>query len=238
MKRVSWPLSIIVGLIASLVLLVLLYILGIQNPVESLVRTLQVEKILLEYIKALAVWPVSSFASIVFLAVYFKEPISKWLSRLRIHYAGASISSDQQSLKMENEALVPSAERKPDVVMGTPEASKPTESKKPEEPKALKEQLEQWRLSAYLWEYSYLNFFLAANTIHVLNWLYRQEHPVDLGAANAVWAPLISSLVEREAILNAILNHHLAVKTGDKIQISPKGREYLEFTGKLTAKLD
>ena len=39
---------------------------------------------ILEFCKVILAWPVFTVLIVLFLSIYFKEPITKWLSRLKI----------------------------------------------------------------------------------------------------------------------------------------------------------
>ena len=89
------------------------------------------------------------------------------------------------------------------------------------------------RANAALWEYRYLNYFLVPTTQRVLDWLASLTSGTSLSLFNNVWLPLIPNPNERSAILSALQAHYLIKVTGEYVEISPKGREYVQWRGPL-----
>ena len=50
---------------------------------------------------------------------------------------------------------------------------------------------------------------------------------------DTVWMPAIPSPEERNAIINALQAHYLIQIENGLIEVSPKGREYIEWRGEL-----
>jgi hypothetical protein len=67
------------------------------------------------------------------------------------------------------------------------------------------------------------------------DWFYDNTGPVTVAYANTIWMGAIPLLEERAAVLNALKNHFLVLQEGDNLAITPKGKEYVEFRGKLSA---
>lgn len=88
------------------------------------------------------------------------------------------------------------------------------------------------RAVALLWEYRDLNFFLARITQVVLDQL-AQRAPMSIRQFDAELMAAVLDPSERHAILHALRTHHLVFVQGDLIEISPKGREYLQWRGSL-----
>jgi len=89
------------------------------------------------------------------------------------------------------------------------------------------------RANAYLWEYRYLNLYLVRSTQTVLDWLAGLTPPISAGLVDNQLQTWISDANERTAILGALANHHLIQVQGGLIDVTPKGREYLEWRGPL-----
>ena len=73
---------------------------------------------------------------------------------------------------------------------------------------------------------------MARHTQYVLDWLAATTH-VTASFYNAMWLPLIMNADERLAILTALQAHHLITIRGDLIEVTPKGREYIQWRGPL-----
>ena len=50
---------------------------------------------------------------------------------------------------------------------------------------------------------------------------------------DSFWMPLIPNPIERGAILDALRNHHLILLQGHMIEVTPKGKEYVQWRGPL-----
>ncbi len=87
------------------------------------------------------------------------------------------------------------------------------------------------KANAALWEYRYLNYFLVIGTQRVLDWLAALESGTSLSLFSNFWHPLIPNPSERSAILGALETHCLIKVTGEYIEITPKGREYVQWRG-------
>jgi len=99
---------------------------------------------------------------------------------------------------------------------------------------ALRQFVKTERASRYLWEYSYLNFFLARHTQLVLDWLISRDVPTTHQEFEEFWQQLIPEEKERSAVLGALSAHFLIVRTGSgPITTTPKGAEYHQWRGPL-----
>ena len=176
----------------------------------------------LEYLKVLLNWPVI----ILVIIMNFKQPISQWLSQLRIDYGGLSLSSSQQAKSVEEKQT-----DSPAVPQVNPKNDQTEKTEKAPDGASLEDRLRQWRANAYIWEYRYLNYYLVYNTQCVLNWLYDNNKPIDFEVIDSVWRLIIPNAQERVAIVSALQQHYLIQTTGNGFEITPKGREYVEFRG-------
>lgn len=84
--------------------------------------------------------------------------------------------------------------------------------------------------AAETWEFNYLNLYLVMHTQAVLDWIALLKY-VTAPRFHATWTPLIPSIVERAAVLNAILSHGLAAVKNDRMWITDKGERYLVHRG-------
>ena len=83
-----------------------------------------------------------------------------------------------------------------------------------------------------LWEYLYLKDYLVLNTHWVLAWLNQNSTSIDL--FNAYWWFVIPLAKSRENTILALQNHYLiTVRDEGMIEITDKGREYLQWRGPL-----
>lgn len=184
---------------------------------------MEIAQIILAYLKAVLSWPVVLFAAVIFLSIKFREAISAWLRNLKIEGHGYVFSGQKEHLESEK--------------YDQNQPSLPQEKAKAEETPTTRDDgtagqlANQWRANAYLWEYRYLNYFLVPNTKRILTWLYEQKNPVTVSFADAFWLPIIPAPAERLAILTALTQHYLVHNNQGFIQITPKGREYVEFSG-------
>lgn len=100
--------------------------------------------------------------------------------------------------------------------------------------KTLRELVKTERASRYLWEYRYLNYFLARKTQVVLDWLINCKNPPTIEFFDNYWFHTIPDKNEREVVINVLKGHYLIqLLDGDLISVSPKGNEYQEWRGPL-----
>ena len=86
---------------------------------------------------------------------------------------------------------------------------------------------------AALWEYRYLNYFLARGTQRVLDWLNALGVQTTATMFDSFWLPFIPNAQERQAIITALQAHSLIAMNGQVIEVTPKGKEYLTWRGPL-----
>jgi hypothetical protein len=79
----------------------------------------------------------------------------------------------------------------------------------------LKELIILERGTSYLWEYRYLNYYLAPGTIAVLDWFAGlPTGRTTFRACDASLSQFVSDPVERNARLTALTRHYLLVQDG------------------------
>ena len=89
------------------------------------------------------------------------------------------------------------------------------------------------RARATLWEYRYLNYFLVPRTQHLLTWLAGLPSRTTVSFFHSAWLPLIPDPNERQAIITALHAHELVAISEELIEVTPKGRDYIQFRGPL-----
>ena len=104
----------------------------------------------------------------------------------------------------------------------------------PEQTESVKQLFNAERANAYLWEYRFLNYFLAHMTQRVLDWFKQYNAKITLALFDTYWLPIIPDTEERNSIITALQAHHLIEINGKSVEITPKGREYLEWRGALS----
>jgi hypothetical protein len=189
-------------------------------------------KLALEYLKVfLSGQVVIGIVVIVFIAK-FKAEIRGLLDRIAtIKFPGGELTTSQ--IAREREEL-PSTGSQPQPLR-EPAVVAPNSTPVSIEVHAanLEQQVSAERARAALWEYRYLNYFLARGTQVVLDWLAGLPVNTTVSMFDSFWLPVIPAVVERKAIIDALQAHWLILIDNDVIEVSPKGREYLAWRGPL-----
>lgn len=103
----------------------------------------------------------------------------------------------------------------------------------PEQVKQLSDIFQAERARAYLWEYRYLNYFLVPLTQRVLDGLATLTDRLTYTLYDSLLTQTVSKAEEQKAIIDALAAHHLIQLKGDLIEVTPKGREYIQWPGPL-----
>ena len=98
--------------------------------------------------------------------------------------------------------------------------------------------LDAERARAYLWEYRYLNHFLAFHTQQVLDWFASLPNRTSMALFDSVWLPLIPSTDERRAIITALQAHYLILVQNELVEVTPKGARIHRVARTVTATKD
>ncbi|MFN3698369.1 MAG: hypothetical protein ACK4VO_13100 [Pseudobdellovibrio sp.] len=173
---------------------------------------------LIEILKLILAWP---FISLIIFSIFvfnFKSSIANWFSGLRIQYGNATLTS--QAFVQENTKISEPPDTPENLALPSTEHT------------TVNSDVKLWRAAAYIWEYRYLNYFLQFRTQQVLDWLYDCKEAVPVPVATSFWTNIIPSANERDSIVGALTKHYLISIEGEKITITPKGIEYVEFRGK------
>lgn len=186
-------------------------------------------QLVLEYFKVfLSPQMLAGVVAFVFLALFRDDIKALFLRIAKIRFPGGAELSTPQSVKLEE-----APENKPPPAPPPSDDLKLPASLDQRELIAVRELLDAERARAYLWEYRYLNYFLAPHTQRVLDWFASLQTRTSVQLFDTMWLPLIPSAEERRAILTALQAHHLITIDKDLIEVTPKGREYIQWRGPL-----
>jgi|LQYC01.1.fsa_nt_gi hypothetical protein len=162
--------------------------------------------------------------------VFFKDDIKALIKRIaKIRFPGGSELSTSQ---LEKASEVSPGKGEPPTPVG--EAPIPQNiSLTPQDIETISQLFNAERAKSALWEYRYLNYFLARHTQQFLDWLSNLPNSTTVPFADAFWMPAVPDPNERKAVLNALLTHHLVQLNGELIEVTPKGKEYIQWRGPL-----
>ncbi|MEZ5358717.1 MAG: hypothetical protein R3F48_07760 [Candidatus Zixiibacteriota bacterium] len=107
-----------------------------------------------------------------------------------------------------------------------------------EDQKLIRELFEAERARAAIWEYRYLNYYLAHNSQVVLDWLAKLQPPPTVELADTFMQQIILSVDERKAIMEALRTHYLVDIQNNQLIVTPKGKEYIQWRGPITSKTE
>ncbi len=191
--------------------------------------------ITLEYLKLFLAWPPITLASVIFVSLLFKKPLSQWLSNLKIKYGGAEVSSLFQQRSEPVETKTPTTETAQNAALTRADEKQADASiELPKENEALKELVQQYRAGAYIWEYRYLNLFLVYNSKRVLTWLVDYGKAISIEVAAGIWSNQLPT-DQRDIIVEVLRSHSLIIvdiKQGT-LEATPKGKEFVDFIGRV-----
>lgn len=187
-------------------------------------------ELVLEFLRVILSGPPLAAAFGLFVVIFFRGSLRELLARVvRVKFPGGEVATSQaerSSAMGESEGDLPKeAVNEPKLPAGL--------TLTPEDQKKLSDFISSERARAALWEYQFLNLYLAPHTQRVLDWLAELPQRPTVQMADAFWRPAIPSPQERRAVLNALLNHHLIVMTGELLEVTPKGQEYRRWRGPL-----
>ena len=186
-----------------------------------------IAELVLEYLKVILSGPVLGTAVAVAFLTLFRSEISRLIDRIKTIKGPGGVHLElQQKKDLEK---IPG--QKDPIETAEVELPKSIEIT-PEQANKVVQLLKSEKANAYLWEYRYLNYYLVRSTQLVLDWVGTQQ-TVSLRFLDSYLQPSIPDVNERNAILEALKNHHLITVVGDVVQITPKGREYLQWRGPL-----
>lgn len=187
--------------------------------------------LILEYLKVFLSTPVVTGGVVIAFMSLFHKQVGGLIDRIwKIKFPGGELSASQQN-KARNEIESPdaAAKRLPAKQVELPNTIQVT----PDQSQQIVQLIQSERANAALWEYRYLNYYLVRSTQLVLEWLAALPQPVSLRLLDSFLQPLIPDANERSAIVSALQTHHLVTVTADVLQVTQKGREYLQWRGPL-----
>lgn len=188
---------------------------------------METSKVILDYMKVLTASQIIYGAIALTFLFLFKEAIRALIGRIaKIKLPGGGELSTPQSLRA-------SEDKTTEVEIGIHSEDLLPQNLEltPEQVKEIDEIFKAERAKATLWEYRYLNCFLVPQTQRVLDWLSSLSVRTTISMFDSFWLPIIPEANERKAIFNALQSHHLIMLTGELIEVTPKGKEYIQWRG-------
>lgn len=164
--------------------------------------------VVVEFAKVVLNWPALGFVGATCFVIAFRRRVGPLIDR--IAKLGPVDFAPQSTVDVDA-APPPPVEALPAATPDGPEA------------------LEQARGMAVLYEFLFLNYFLAPATQQTLAWV-NTYGPVSKAALFQLDFLQTSPEYEREAIFDALTGH--ALMTEEPIAITQKGRAYLEWPGR------
>lgn len=194
---------------------------------------MEIAKLVLEYLKAFLTPTFVGGCVVVFTLLRYDAQFKTLINRIwRVKFPGGEFETSQ--IEKAQEDIKGSSE--PLSITKTEEETLPENlTLTPEQLEIVTQHINAANMAARLWEYRFLNFFLARASQRVLDWLAALDHKVTTTLFDSIWLPIIPSLQERVAIIHALENHYLITCMGELIEVTPKGREYIEWRGPLPA---
>jgi len=184
-------------------------------------------QLILEYIKVFLTPQIVVGIIVAVLVGVFRDDIKALFRRIaRIKLPGGTELSTSQSAKLEEAP----EERSPPTPPSSTDITLPP-SLDQNELRTVRELLDAERARAHVWEYRYLNYFLVPHTQRVLDWFASLLNRTSVQLFDTVWLPLIPDAQERRVILSVLQGHHLIVIQNDLVEVTPKGREYIQWRG-------
>ena len=190
---------------------------------------MEIEILVLEYFRVLLTAPpLLSIVAVIFIFT-FAEDIKALLLRVaKIRLPGGAEFDTQQGRSVVHEEPTPPLEIGRIPVQGIPPGLAPAQEQ------AIAQLIRAHIATAYLWEYRYLNYFLARGTQLALDWFVRLPQPTTYNHYDSFFLPIVPSARERQAMVNALEAHHLIDDGGPNIiSVTSKGREYHQWRGAL-----
>ena len=195
---------------------------------------MEIETLVLEYLRVLLTAPpLLSIVAVIFI-FKFAEDIKALLLRVaKIRLpGGAEFDTPEQTRSVVDEKPMPPLETEGIPVQGIPPGLAPAQEE------AIAQLVRSHIATAYLWEYRYLNYFLARGTQLALDWFVWLPQPTTYNYYDSLFLPIVPSARERQARVDVLEAHHLILIAHDGgsniISVTQKGREYHQWRGALT----
>ena len=190
--------------------------------------------IALAYLRVLLSAPPITALVVFVLVCIFKSDLRKIMSRIaKISFPGGEIETTSQ----KDPPPEPGPDQVPQGATGQETQTDLPEglTLSPQEQDLLKDYIHSLRTMSAFWEFRYLNLFFVPNTQLVLNWLSTLEIRPALEVFHAAWSRSIPRAEHRNSILAALQEHGLIVTPATMLEITDKGRAYLQWRGPFPA---
>lgn len=192
---------------------------------------MEIAIVVLNYLKVFLSAPVIAGAVVLTFFWLFRRETSGVIGRIfRVRFPGGELLASQHER----------AELDPSVAGRTPTLSQVQEIQvpsgvplSPTQAQELRQLIQSEHSNALLWEYRFLNLYLVRATQLLLGWLATFEQPVSVHFVDSSVQTHIGNPEERGAMLAALANHHLITVTSERVQVTHKGRDYLQWRGPL-----
>ena len=184
----------------------------------------------LGYLRVLLSAPPMMVLVVIVLVWVFRSDLKELMSRIAtIKFPGGELSTRVQTDSPEKTG----PDELPPGSTGQKTALPEGLTISPEQQKLVRNFIQAQQTTSRLWEYRYLNFYFVRNTQLVLDWLASLQNRPSIEMFDALWLPAIPRAAERGAILSALEKHQLITVLETMIEITEKGREYLQWRGPL-----
>jgi hypothetical protein len=202
---------------------------------------MSIAQLVLEFLKVLLSWPAIVLALGILFLIRFKDPVNALLHRISALKlpGGSELLLPQATMNVlagtaHAEIRVEAVGQAPGQggAHGVGDALVPAQPTGNGPPDAAAERLRNERERAYLWEYRFLNYFLAPRTQIVLEWLANRQ-PTTYATYDTWVMGTVADPVERNAMIDALRSHHLVDIDQELMRVTEKGREYIEWRGPL-----
>ena len=193
---------------------------------------MEIATLVLEYLKVLLTAPpLLSVVAVIFIFKFAEDIKALFLRVAKIRFPGGAEFDTPQSSRTAKEEPGPPPETGEIPVLGIPP------DLTPDQKQAVVQVVRAHIATAYLWEYRYLNYFLARGTQVALDWLVGAPLLITFAHYDSFFLPIVPSARERQAIVSALEAHHLITydSAANIIAVTPKGREYHQWRGALPA---
>ena len=188
-------------------------------------------ELILEYFRVICSPQLIVTAAVISLVLLFRREFRTLFARIAsIKLPGGGELAMTQSERLQNERSH-DANHLPEL----PDASSISLYGKPNIPPEVLQQIrgivESEQLKARLWEFRFLNFFLAPQSHRTLDLLASMPSPPAEGLICDLIQPFVPLPEERGAILLALRMHQLVAITQGLVEVTNKGRDYLTWRG-------
>ena len=196
---------------------------------------MEIAKIVIEYLRVILSPQVVISVTILIILMIFQSELQVLLKRIaKIKFPNGTEISTSQIERSHEELSAKGNKPEPLSTPSSEPVSLPSFTLTQEELKKLEEIFAAERARAALWEYRYLNHFLAFSSQCIPEWLASLNQRTTIATLHSVWLPTIPNAKEREAIIQALEGHYLISLSGELIDVTPKGKEYLQWRGPLS----